>query len=325
MYIEYRSFSDLNNAILHNINKFPHDVDLIVGIPRSGMLPANLIALYLNKPFTDIDSFIDGRVYSTGRRGDYINNNYSDKVLIIDDSILAGNALKKVKDKLLIYQRTHPNILIQYGVVYASPEGKNKVDFFCEIIDGSRLFQWNLFHHPLILPNAILDIDGVLCPNPPIDDDGPQYLSYISNAPTLYTPTIKVDKLVTCRLEKYRAVTEKWLKINHIQYNELHMLNFKTREERIAWGKHGIYKGNIYKKSDNILFIESSYDEALQIYKVAGRPVFCTETFEMINDESAFNRMRSNYTSSINRYKSQIVKSKVGHFFYNLIKKRSTF
>lgn len=57
MYIEYRSIVDMNNIIVKNLQKLPHDIDLVVGIPRSGMLPANLIALYLNKPFTDIDSF----------------------------------------------------------------------------------------------------------------------------------------------------------------------------------------------------------------------------------------------------------------------------
>ena len=48
--MNYRSFADMNNDLVRNLARFPHDVDLIVGIPRSGMLPANLLALYLNKP-----------------------------------------------------------------------------------------------------------------------------------------------------------------------------------------------------------------------------------------------------------------------------------
>ena len=39
----YKSFSDLNSAIIRNLHKFPHDIDIVVGIPRSGMLPANLV------------------------------------------------------------------------------------------------------------------------------------------------------------------------------------------------------------------------------------------------------------------------------------------
>jgi hypothetical protein len=100
MYINYRSISNLNETLIKNLYKFPHDVSLIVGIPRSGMLPANLLALYLNKPFTDIDSFIEGRVYHCGERGAVIHKNEAEKVLIVDDSIASGNALNKVKEKL---------------------------------------------------------------------------------------------------------------------------------------------------------------------------------------------------------------------------------
>lgn len=322
MYIEYRSIADLNEAIIRNLHIFPHDVDLIVGIPRSGMLPANLLALYLNKPFSDIDSFIEGRVYSFGRRGAFISTKKTNKVLIVDDSILAGNALLKVREKLLQYSSLHPQISFQYGVIYASQEGRSKVDFYCEMIEGPRLFQWNLFHQPLILPQSILDIDGVLCPNPPVDDDGVQYLEYIKKAPTLYTPTVKVDKLVSCRLEKYREVTEEWLAKHHIQYNELYLLDLPTKEERIAWGKHGIYKGNIYKQSDNVLFIESSLSEARQIFQITHRPVFCIENFQMINDESSFNRMKSRYTSSLNRFKGKVVSNIIGKYVYSLLKRK---
>ncbi len=56
--MNYRSISDLNQVILKRLYIIPRDIDLIVGIPRSGMFPANLLALYLNKPVTDLGSFI---------------------------------------------------------------------------------------------------------------------------------------------------------------------------------------------------------------------------------------------------------------------------
>ena len=66
--MNYRSIKDLNNTILKNLHTIPRDFDLVVGVPRSGMLPANLIALYLNLPYTDIHSFINGYVYKSGAR-----------------------------------------------------------------------------------------------------------------------------------------------------------------------------------------------------------------------------------------------------------------
>lgn len=286
MYLNFRSVGDMSKAILSNLYRIPHDIDLVVGIPRSGMLPANLIALYLNKPFTDIDSFAQGRIYASGERGAFIDKGKSQKVLVVDDSINSGGSLNKAKNKLHDFTISHSNIKLLFGAVYATTASKNLVDIYCEILDGLRIFEWNLFHHPVIIPQSIFDIDGVLCPNPPIDDDGDKYLAYISNAPILYKPTIKIDKLVSCRLEKYRKVTEKWLAKNDINYNELIMLPFNTKEERVKWGRHGYYKGEVYQKSDDLLFVESSLQEAKQIFSVCKKPVFCTENFEMINDES---------------------------------------
>ena len=277
-------------AILKNLYKFPHDVDLIVGIPRSGMLPANMLSLFLNKPYTDIDSFIEGRVFSCGDRGSFIQTVQSMNVIIIDDSIHSGGALCRAKEKL---KHISSKYTLKYAVVYATTQTKSMVDCYCEVIDGGRIFQWNLFHHKTYIPESCFDIDGVLCPNPPIDDDGPEYYKYISNAPSLYIPSVKIGTLVSCRLEKYRSVTEAWLKQQGIEYDELIMLDLPDKATRQKWGKHGEYKGNIYKKSDRILFIESSLEEAKTILQISEKPVFCIENFSMLNHESIFDYSKS--------------------------------
>ena len=283
--INYRSFEDLNKAILQSLHKFPHKVDLIIGVPRSGMLPANLLALYLNKPYTDIDSFIDGRVYGCGDRGSFIEDTNNRNIIVVDDSICTGKALTKIKSKI-----TKANLGNKYNftytAVFATKESKDKVDIFCEIVDVPRFFQWNLFHHPSILPNSFCDIDGVLCPNPPIDDDGDLYIKYIKNAPKLYAPTVEIDTLISCRLEKYRTITEDWLKQNSIKYKHLILLNLPSKEVRHKWNKHGEYKGQIYKDSNAVLFIESSLWEAQKIQKISHKPVFCVEKFKMLNNSA---------------------------------------
>lgn len=282
MDIIYRSIADMNEAILRNLHKIPHDIDLVVGIPRSGMLPANLIALYLNKPFTDIDSFIQGRIYATGERGAYDNSDIHCKVLIMDDSIHSGSALSKAKLKLknIIEEK---KFTLLFGVVYSIEESTHLVDFYCEVTSKERFFQWNIFHHGYFVKNAFFDIDGVLCPNPPEDDDGELYIKYISNAPVLYRPTVEIDTLITCRLEKYRKITENWLEENGFKYKRLIMLDLPNKQARLKWGKHGKYKGEQYKKSNAILFVESSLHEAKDILSVAKKPVFCIETMSLMN------------------------------------------
>ena len=84
--MNYRNIDDLNHCILQHLSILPRDFDLIVGIPRSGMFPANLLALYLNLPVTDLDSFRNGHIYQTGERGKTFNMTHIRKVLVVDDS-----------------------------------------------------------------------------------------------------------------------------------------------------------------------------------------------------------------------------------------------
>ncbi|MDE5838742.1 MAG: phosphoribosyl transferase [Paramuribaculum sp.] len=277
--MEYRSISDMNQLILKNLSKIPPNIDLVVGVPRSGMLPANLISLYLNIPFTDIDSFTEGRIYSSGERGKELSELNIKRILIVDDSIASGNAQNKAKAKLKDIANKYD---LFWGVVFATTKTKDMVDFYCEIIDSQRVFQWNIFHHG-ILANSCFDLDGVLCEDPPIDDDGDLYINYLKNATPLFIPTVPIGTIVTCRLEKYRDITVEWLKKHNVKYDKLIMLPFKTKEERTKWGKHGTYKGEFIKKSNNVLFIESSLSQAQEINRISDIPVFCTETFTLID------------------------------------------
>lgn len=276
----YKSFSDLSKAILSKITILQQmNIGLVVGIPRSGMLPANLIALYLNIPFTDIDSFIENRIYGAGDRKQYIKNK-SNNILIIDDSISAGIALNKAKTKL----KNIKDYNLIYGAIYARSSSKHLVNFYCEIVDGDRIWEWNLFHNQLILGRSCLDIDGVLCRDPKSEenDDGEKYHKFLISAEPKFIPTVKIKTLISCRLEKYRNETMFWLNKHNIQYDNLIMLNLPNAEERKKWNKYGEYKGNEYKKKDYIFFIESSLNEAKKIKEISGKPVFCIETMCII-------------------------------------------
>lgn len=202
--IEYRSFEDMSRVIRKNIGKFPHDVDAVLGVPRSGMIPAYLVGLYLNKPVSDIQRFAEGKTtFAAGARGANIRRSHSRKILVVDDSYRRGHAYLKVREQLKHIQ----DVEFIYAAIFTTSEGIDVLDVWCEVMTSHRMFEWNIFHHPLI-SKAALDIDGVLCENPPVDDDGEQYLAYIRHATSKFIPSIPVKMLVSCRLEKYRAATE---------------------------------------------------------------------------------------------------------------------
>jgi len=282
----YRNISDLNQIILKRLNVLPRDFDLIVGIPRSGMLPANLLALYLNRPYTDIDSFLNGHIYKSGERGQFFDIKQFKKVLVVDDSIASGSAMQKSKDRLKAVENDFD---IKYCAIYVVPGKEKKVDYLFEVVPLPRYFQWNVFNHTS-LEKACFDIDGVLCtdPNDEQNDDGEKYREFILNAPPLFIPGAKIGTLVTSRLEKYRTETETWLKNNNIRYNELIMLDLPDMKARQKANNHAGHKAKYYMEKPYVLFIESSLSQALEINRISKKPVLCTENFEMIFDAQSF-------------------------------------
>lgn len=276
----YRNIPDLNRIILQRLNIIPRDFDLIVGIPRSGMLPANLLALYLNKPYTDIGSFINGHIYKAGARGQFFDIKEFKKILVVDDSIASGSAMDKCKESLAELSSSFD---IKYCAIYVIPGKEKLVDFYFEIVPLPRYFQWNIFNH-LTLDKACFDIDGVLCIDPTEEqnDDGEKYIDFILNAPPLFIPGSKIGTLATSRLEKYRNETEIWLKNNKVKYNQLIMLDLPNKEARVKARSHGEHKARIYNSGNYNLFIESSLSQALEINRITKKPVLCTENFEMI-------------------------------------------
>ena len=114
------------------------------------------------------------------------------------------------------------------------------------------------------------------------NDDGDKYLHFLRTVSPLVVPTGVIKTLVTCRLEKYRNITEEWLASNGVRYCELIMLDMPDGETRRRWGKHGEHKGEIYRRSDACLFIESNVCQACKIADIAMKPVLAIDVNQMI-------------------------------------------
>lgn len=290
--MNYRNIPDLNKIILKRLSIIPRDFDLIVGVPRSGMLPANLLSLYLNRPYTDIHSFMNGHIYKAGARGQFFDIKQFKKILVVDDSVASGAALQECKENL---KQLETEFDIKYCAVYVIPGKEKSVDYYFETVPLPRYFQWNILNHTT-LEKACFDIDGVLCadPLPEQNDDGEKYIDFILNAPPLFIPGSKIGTIVTSRLEKYRAQTETWLKANNVKYNDLVMLDLPDMEARQKANNHGTHKAKAYMAKPYVLFVESEYGQAMEINRLSKKPVLCTENFEMIfKSESLMYNLKS--------------------------------
>lgn len=287
--MNYKSYDDLGLTISRNIHKIPSDIDLVVGIPRSGMIPATMIGQLLNKPVVALDSYIGGNIYEVGlyRRPVKMIANILEvkKALIIDDSINSGCSINRVKDKIKNSDRG--SIVNLYAAVYYVSCGLNNIDIGFEECSWPRIFQWNILNS-WVISGACVDIDGVVCVDPTEDqnDDGEKYRNFLLTASPLCLTDFKVSCFVTSRLEKYRDLTEKWLRENGFKYNELVMLDLPSKEERIKQNIHARFKAEIYKNRKEEIFIESNLSQAVQISELTGKLVFCTENMTMIRPEA---------------------------------------
>ncbi|MBN1909742.1 MAG: hypothetical protein JW818_08385 [Pirellulales bacterium] len=282
--MNFRSVANLNETIVRNLHQVPRDVRLIVGIPRSGLLAANLLALHLNLPLTDLDGFVEGRLLRSGPRlqprSDRAPLGGNGRVLVLDDSLESGGAMSRARERLAQAGMDREAI---FAAVYISLPGRRKVDLYFEEIVGPRVFEWNFMHHS-VLADSCVDIDGVLCVDPTEtqNDDGPCYRRFLEEAPPLWLPSAPVGVLVTCRLEKYRSLTEKWLQRHGVQYRRLVMMNLPDKASRQAAGVHASMKAKAYRAANAKLFIESSHRQAVEIARLARRPVLSVERREMI-------------------------------------------
>lgn len=275
--IHFNTFYNMSISIRKSLKYIPSDIDLVVGIPRSGMIPAYMIALFLNKPCCSFTEFKNNIPPEHGERNIRYNSKYPQKILIVDDSICSGTALEKIKQSISKY---HTNQIFLYYAVFSTPEAKNKVDYYAEIIELPRIFQWNYMYHSIV-NKSCLDFDGILCEDPSYEDndDGDRYKRFLLTAKPLYIPNTKIHAIVTSRLEKYRHETELWLQNHNIQYDKLIMLDLPDARTRQRSNAHALFKADIYKNDkDAILFIESNDKQARDIAKLSGKACICLET-----------------------------------------------
>lgn len=267
---------DCRDLLLPKIAKL--NLKGVVGIPRSGMFPASMIAMWLNLPMYYLDTSGSPQPLSAASRfggtrmSEYKGSNGS--FLIVDDTIYSGKAMKNFMPCILEDMYT--------CCVYLRPESEFKPDFYAIELKAPHLLEWNLFNCTYI-KHTLLDFDGILSPDVPVDTcrDEELYKDYIKNVEPFYhrISKFKCKGIVTARLEKYRGITEEWLHRHGIEYGSLTMMPDNMEEER---NKNHVevsstYKAKYFCESDAKFFIESDISEAIRIRKKSGKLVICPE------------------------------------------------
>lgn len=265
----YISTRQLVSDTLEWVKSFPKRFDMVVGIPRAGMIPASLIATHLGVPLTMPDLF--PRAFAGTKTFDSIPN----EVLLVDDS--SGHGEGGTTDTILKkLQLVSPLTKFWKASTYVKESCANYFDLFHKIVhDGRFIQEWQL-QQVRYFSLIMSDMDGVLCEDCPkeIDADESKYLNHIANARPYLIPKYEIEYILTGRLEKYRPFTEAWLAKHRVRYRKLIMWNLEDKSLRRNPAE---YKARELMRIKPEVYYESRHSEAEKINQMTGIHVFCFE------------------------------------------------
>ncbi len=268
--MNFKSIADMSKDVKEKLlMKLPRDISVVYGVPRSGLLPASIIATALGADLAVVGS----DSVSGSRSSSFINKVNEGRALVVDDTMYRGGAMRKALSVLGKKCST--------CVVYVSPESKHLVDYFAEVLPGPRFFEWN-FNGIKATEGFVFDMDGVICEDPRVfDDDGPEYQKEIATGVRpKYIPQVKIKAICTNRIERWRPETEAWLKRNNVSYGELIMQPYKTAEERRKKSSPSVMKSEYFGKNGSV-FVESHDRHASKISELTKKPVLSIESMRL--------------------------------------------
>src|ERR1700730_12902115 len=124
--LHFKSLSDLITEARKLVPQLPRDIQGVVGIPRSGMIPAYAIGLACDLPVWSVPEFIanaeSGRGSTRGQDRLARYPTQAGQILLVDDSLRTGDSLRRARD-VLQTAKTAPTQILTCAI-FVSPGAK---------------------------------------------------------------------------------------------------------------------------------------------------------------------------------------------------------
>ncbi|WP_043531834.1 phosphoribosyltransferase family protein [Litchfieldella xinjiangensis] len=271
----YKTYENLSHDIRNHLPSLQaHKFDLIVGVPRSGMIPAYMIALYLNISCVDLPTFLNngsianGKTRKSSRTVALAQN--AKRVLLVDDSIMSGREMRFAKEKVdAVYAGTVTTLAI-----YSSLKNRSDIDLFLEYVPKPRTFEWNLFHRSSI-EHACISLDALFCRPNESRVDSARILS--GELEPAFIPSYRIGHLLAEFPISLRHDVETMLERYGIDHGQIHWLPdaMNTADEIVAW------KARTYGEIGAKFAIEFNDRTAAEMATLTGKPVLAIGNSEI--------------------------------------------
>lgn len=267
------------------IKYVPSSCQGIVGIARSGLFAATLMATTLNLPLFELSGQNKLRAVGSGSRTNGLTRHNRGPLFVVDDSVYGGHAMNNAKRAL-----RYEGFEFLFAAVYVQPHVKHVVNYYSRLLPSPHLFEWNIFNNGIVHGNASdpvlrggvgFDIDGVICEECPVSDlDTNAYRMWLKRAMPRSIPRLTdVPVLATGRIELFREETMEWMRRWNVRPRHLEMFQAESNSDPKRTSRAvAEHKAEQVKRHGLSLFIESDEYQARVINQIARKPVVCTST-----------------------------------------------
>lgn len=259
--------------------RLPVECGGVAGIPRSGMLPAAVIATHLHLPLYELTECGRLNRLGHGSRGRVLGfrpaaDGRTGPLAVVDDTVYGGGAMTTARAHMERLGR--PAV---FAAVYARPEAAGAVDVFARPLPSPHLLEWNFANNgpfsgraanPVYRSGMALDLDGIIVHD--AESGGPL------GAPYLVPRSFPCRLIATGRPERYRVETEAHLRRIGVGWERLEMLPDGTPVGLEYIAQH---KARHYAASQCGFFVESDPVQAELIFRMVGRPTICPRTAQV--------------------------------------------
>jgi hypothetical protein len=140
--LTFFSVKDSIQACNQWVEQLPNDFDIIIGVPRAGLMFANIIACKFGRPLTTPDNFLRGELWFSH---DSPMPSDVKKVLIVEDSVGFGKQITSVTKKI---KAAYPHLQVETAGLFVIPQSKDLSTTHMRL-RGNRTFLSGTFLLPL--------------------------------------------------------------------------------------------------------------------------------------------------------------------------------